>query len=183
MLSGMVSHFNRSKQVCKKMYAITRMRPLWVSLARTQIISRGLPWPAYAHTFTSIPTETIEQLAVRAILMRDHWDHGKARGNCEPVGCITCPRGSVSWLHIIRSKWLVVGIKSGVLELWDMENHDDARATSSFGGMIGFVCSGLTASDATGNLILIVSTRYATLGILNSVLMLSTFKHEPHLLL
>ncbi|KAG8886809.1 hypothetical protein FRB98_000945 [Tulasnella sp. 332] len=74
-----------------------------------------------------------------------YWDNGKARGEAVPTMVLRYPRGSITWLHIIRSRWLVIGLKTGSLDLVDLENdYDDPVAR--FRNLKGHVACGVTTT-------------------------------------
>ncbi|KAG8846966.1 hypothetical protein FRB96_001716 [Tulasnella sp. 330] len=140
-----IFHVAALRQVCKKLCQFTHIRELWVKIVQNHIISNRLPWPSHALPLTTIPTRTIELLAIRCILMEKYWDNGKARGETVPAMVFRYPRGSIAWLHIIRSRWLVIGLTTGSLDLVDLENdYDDPVAC--FKNLKGHVACGVTTT-------------------------------------
>ncbi|KAG8846964.1 hypothetical protein FRB96_001714 [Tulasnella sp. 330] len=89
-----------------------------------------------------------------------YWDNGKARGETVPTMVFRYPRGSITWLHIICSRWLVIGLKTGSLDLVDLENdYDDPVAR--FRNLKGHVACGVTTT-ADERVVLTANTKYAT---------------------
>ncbi|KAG9003657.1 hypothetical protein FRB94_002980 [Tulasnella sp. JGI-2019a] len=144
------------RQVCHKIYSFTHIRELWVRVVGLHIIANRLPWPSHALPLSSVPTRTIKLLAIRCLLMQKYWDSCKARGEAVPSMMFRYPRGSITWLHIIRSRWFVMGTEARSLELIDLENdYDDPVARCV--GIKGYVSSGLTIT-VNSQIVLVVNT-------------------------
>lgn len=91
--------------------------------------------------------------------MHNYFDTGRMRSEPLPAVVFHYPRKyPVTWLHIIRSRWLVVGSQNGSLELRDLEN-DVEEPVARFEGMTGFASSGVTARTEAGQVTLVVNTR------------------------
>ncbi|KAG9027383.1 hypothetical protein FRB95_007815 [Tulasnella sp. JGI-2019a] len=154
-----VSQILQLRSISHAMSRSTKSRSLWVTLAWEKVIHENLPWSPDAWPLTTVPTRVIETLIVRALLLAKTWRSGLQREvpYPSPTRCIRCPRGSVTWIHLVRSRWLLIGQEGGRLELWDLQRGDIACQATYVDGMNGYVSRGITFT-AKDQLKLVVST-------------------------
>ncbi|KAG8921833.1 hypothetical protein FRC00_008177, partial [Tulasnella sp. 408] len=106
----------------------------------TNIIPKGLPWPSYAWPLSEVPFITLEQLCIRAVQMETKWDAGRLGGDSSKFfRCIQRPWNSITWMTMLRSRWLLVQLNAGRLELWDIESPFTSYPVSYFDGLEGMV--------------------------------------------
>lgn len=110
-------------QVCHRFYSLVRSRDLWTQLALERVIQLGLPWPSHAWPLADLPTRTVETLVIRATILARRWDGAQSPSRVlHPSAHIRRPQGSVSWCHLFRSKYLLLGHADGYLQAWDVQD-------------------------------------------------------------
>ncbi|KAG8924554.1 hypothetical protein FRC02_010350 [Tulasnella sp. 418] len=145
------------RQTCKRLYAATRLRAVWVDLVQRCIINQGSPWPSNAQAITGLSAQAIESLALRCIRFTQRWDTAILR----PIDAkhIRRPSGSTSWMTTYLSRWMIIGTIDCNILIWDLE-HLNQEPVVKWTGLDGFVENGVlkvALEDAT-NVKLVVST-------------------------
>ncbi|KAG8901100.1 hypothetical protein FRC00_009094, partial [Tulasnella sp. 408] len=78
---------------------------------------------------TDVPAGTMETLCIRAIRLGTQcWDRGDSKIQSSPLVCLYQEGGSVTWINICHSRWLIAQVNGRRLEFWDLENLADSPA-------------------------------------------------------
>ncbi|KIO17077.1 hypothetical protein M407DRAFT_229483 [Tulasnella calospora MUT 4182] len=127
------------RQICRDLSQRCLDHSVWSTIVMNSIISKNLPWPSSAWPLSEVPAVTLEQLCVRAVQMETKWDTERLKKNSKLFRCIQRPWNSITWMVMLRSRWLLVQLNARRLELWDIESPFTSYPVSYFDGLDGMV--------------------------------------------
>ncbi|KAG8906466.1 hypothetical protein FRC01_008007, partial [Tulasnella sp. 417] len=147
------------RQTCRDLSQRCLDHSVWSSVAMTNVISKKLPWVSYAWPLSEVPAATLERLCVRAVQMETKWDAERLRQDFKLSRCIQRPWNSITWMAMLRSRWLIVQLDKGRLELWDIESPFTSSPVSYFDGLDAMVDGHKFSQTSYESWTMVLSTR------------------------
>ncbi|KAG8918133.1 hypothetical protein FRC01_002029 [Tulasnella sp. 417] len=126
-------------RTCRDLSQKCLAHSVWVSVVMTNVTSKKLPWPSYAWPLFEVSAATLERLCFRAVQMKTKWDAERLRQDFKLSRCIQRPWNSITWMAMLRSRWLIVQLDKRRLELWDIERPFTSSPVSYFDGLDAMV--------------------------------------------
>lgn len=72
------------------------------------------------------------------------------------------PPNTVSWIKLIRSRWILIQLRTGAVELWEIDENNAPTLINKCHGIDGTIDGSVVEDDPCNNLVRVyVSTRYA----------------------
>lgn len=72
------------------------------------------------------------------------------------------PPNTVSWIKLIRSRWILIQLRTGAVELWEIDENTAPTLINICHGIDGTIDGSVVEDDTHNNLVRVyVSTRYA----------------------
>ncbi|KAG8918637.1 hypothetical protein FRC01_001750 [Tulasnella sp. 417] len=147
------------RRACKRLKTLTQLHSSWVVLATCHVIGNKLPWPAWALPLSEVPSVTLEHLTLRALRMERLWDLGSEKTERKLSRFIQRPWESITWIRLIRSRWLVIQQGGATLELWDLEDVEYKQPNLTIDSVEGIVDGSVVRSKGESAVTMIISTR------------------------
>ncbi|KAG8905485.1 hypothetical protein FRC01_008337, partial [Tulasnella sp. 417] len=146
------------RRACKRLKTLTQLHSSWVVLATCHVIGNKLPWPAWALPLSDVPSVTLEHLTLRALRMERLWDFGSEDTERKLSRFIQRPWESITWIRLIRSRWLVIQQGGATLELWDLEDVEYKQPNLTIDSFEGIVDGSVVRSKGESAVTMIIST-------------------------
>ncbi|KIO24196.1 hypothetical protein M407DRAFT_26391 [Tulasnella calospora MUT 4182] len=162
------------RRACKWLKTFARLHATWVFLATYHVIGKNLPWPAWALPLLEVPSATLEHLTLRALRMRRLWDCGSQKTERKLSRFIQRPRESITWICLIRSRWLLIQQNGATLELWDLEDVEYKRPNLIIDSFEGIVDGSVVRSNGEFAVTTMISTRYEDTSLAKTAVALLT---------
>ncbi|KAG8918135.1 hypothetical protein FRC01_002031 [Tulasnella sp. 417] len=121
---------------------------------------------SYALPLCEVPSTTLEELCLRATRMVDQWDERSTGNGLQFSRCLQRPWNSVTWMELLRSRWLLLQLDGVRLELWDLCHPFNGTPADCFNKMEGAIDGFKALFKGDNHHTLLLSTRsYKTFDI------------------
>ena len=140
------------------------LKAVWVEWIQQNIINAHLPWPRYARDFTIVPSKLLEALAIRTYFFDKNW----GRWNPRPRSIIDIqrPAGTISWLSLFRTEWVLAASVDGWLRIWSIKYP--SRSPIEWKSPSSWIAAALLDSNPT--------------ELDSPFQLIAAFKYDPHVL-
>lgn len=123
-----IRHIDTITQVCRRMYALSRTKELWVNLYLYEVTDRNLPFAPYWKSLDDLGASELETLVLHAMRL-------ESKVTVLPKVVQFNQKRSVTWIQMLQSQWLLVASSDdvcSVISLWSVTSLLTSQSPAPF---------------------------------------------------